>query len=121
MDERYLFSAVRYVENNPVRAGLRSVAEEWRWSSAGAHLHGSDDELVKVSPMLELVCDWKSHLQDDTDASVSEEIHRHLRTGVRWVPNDFSSVWSSNYSASCAEESRGQNRSKGIRTRGTCS
>jgi putative transposase len=81
MDERYLFSAVRYVENNPVRAGLRSVAEEWRWSSAGAHLHGSDDELVTVSPMLELVCDWKSYLQVDTDASVSEEIHGHLRTG----------------------------------------
>jgi putative transposase len=31
--------------------------------------------------MLELVGNWKSYLQDDTDDSLSDEIHRHLRTG----------------------------------------
>ena len=35
--------AMAYVERNPVRAGLVASAEEYRWSSARAHL-GCDDE-----------------------------------------------------------------------------
>jgi putative transposase len=30
-----LLTVLRYVERNPVRAGLVSRAEHWRWSSAG--------------------------------------------------------------------------------------
>lgn len=32
--EAYFYAACRYVERNPVRAGLVPRAEEWRWSSA---------------------------------------------------------------------------------------
>jgi hypothetical protein len=32
-EEAYLLELVRYVHNNPVRAGLVRSAEEWRWSS----------------------------------------------------------------------------------------
>jgi len=35
MDEAHLIEAVRYIELNPVRAGLAGKAAEWRWSSAG--------------------------------------------------------------------------------------
>ncbi len=31
----YLLTVCRYVERNPVRAGLVERAEQWRWSSAG--------------------------------------------------------------------------------------
>jgi putative transposase len=34
MDEPYLLAAARYVELNPVRAGLVVAAEAWPWSSA---------------------------------------------------------------------------------------
>lgn len=37
MDETHLWTAVRYVERNPVRAGLVSRAEDYPWSSAPAH------------------------------------------------------------------------------------
>jgi putative transposase len=33
----YLPTVCRYVERNPVRAGLVSRAEQWRWSSAGTY------------------------------------------------------------------------------------
>lgn len=33
----YLLTVCRYVERNPVRAGLVAAAEQWRWSSAGSH------------------------------------------------------------------------------------
>lgn len=53
MDEAHLAAAVRYVSLNPVRARLVENPEEWRWSSAAAHLAGEDDPLVTVSPILE--------------------------------------------------------------------
>jgi len=37
MDESHAIRAVRYVERNPVRAGLASTPWEWPWSSARAH------------------------------------------------------------------------------------
>ena len=42
MDEAHLLSAMRYVERNPVRAGMVADAAEYRWSSAIAHLTGLD-------------------------------------------------------------------------------
>jgi putative transposase len=38
LDRNHLWRAVAYVERNPVRAGLVESAEEYRWSSARAHL-----------------------------------------------------------------------------------
>ena len=38
MDENYFWTVMRYVELNPVRAGLVMAADRWPWSSAGAHL-----------------------------------------------------------------------------------
>ncbi len=60
MDEPHLLAAVRYVELNPVRAGLVADAEDWPWSSARAHLSGRDNRLVKVTPLLAMVGDWKA-------------------------------------------------------------
>jgi hypothetical protein len=37
LDQSHLWRALRYVELNPVRAGMVSEACLWRWSSAGAH------------------------------------------------------------------------------------
>ncbi len=34
-DESHLWAAVRYVERNPVRAGIVDRAEDYPWSSAG--------------------------------------------------------------------------------------
>jgi putative transposase len=51
MDERYLPAAVRYVELNPLRAGLVDRPETYPWSSAAANLNGRDDALVKVFPL----------------------------------------------------------------------
>ncbi len=38
----HLLRALIYVETNPVRAGLVECAEEYRWSSAAAHVSGRD-------------------------------------------------------------------------------
>ena len=40
MYDAHLMAAVRYVENNPVAAGMLERAEDWRWSSARSHVRG---------------------------------------------------------------------------------
>lgn len=44
--ERYLFACYRYVELNPVRAGLVRRPEDYPWSSYRANASGSTDDLV---------------------------------------------------------------------------
>jgi len=46
LDEAYLWSAVRYVERNPVRAGMVRRAELYPWSSAAAHCGLRQDDLL---------------------------------------------------------------------------
>ena len=81
MDEPHLLSAVRYVEQNPVRARLVRRAQDWRWSSARAHLARADDRLVRVRMMLDLVPEWRAYLADGLDRPAINEIERHLSTG----------------------------------------
>jgi len=80
MDERYLLAAARYVEMNPVAAGIVTFAEDYHWSSAAAHLSGKDDQLVKVKPLLEIVKDWQGFLTL-TDEEELALLKRHERSG----------------------------------------
>ena len=43
MSQTHLWMGLRYVEENPCRAGMVATAAEYRWSSAAAHLLGSRD------------------------------------------------------------------------------
>jgi len=42
----YLWSVARYIERNPVKAGILEKAEKYRWSSARAHLLNRTDQLL---------------------------------------------------------------------------
>ena len=81
LDEPHLAAAVRYVERNPVRAGLARRPEDWAWSSARAHLDGRDDALVRVAPLLERFPDWRDYLSDDVDAAALKTLRQHGRSG----------------------------------------
>ncbi len=82
MDETHLLAAVRYVELNPVRAGLCEKPTDWRWSSVHAHIRREDDLLVTVNPMLERTGDWLSYLSDVDDTRHQlDTLRKHSRTG----------------------------------------
>lgn len=81
MDEDYLLAAARYVELNPIRAGLTADPFAWRWSSAAAHLAGQDDTLVKVAPLLELAGDWRRFLWESTADDLVNDLRKHEKTG----------------------------------------
>ena len=62
LDDRHLLAVARYIEMNPVAAGLADRPDAYRWSSARAHLHGAEDSLVNTAPLLGLVEIGRAHV-----------------------------------------------------------
>ena len=89
MDECYLLAAARYIELNPVKAGLARSAAEYRWSSAAAHAAGKDDLLVKTAAILERVEDWGGFLAAGGEDEYARLYERHEATGRPLGPKRF--------------------------------
>ena len=51
--EQYLWSVARYIETNPVRAGLVKKPWDYQWSSARHHVKGEPDSIVSEPDWLE--------------------------------------------------------------------
>ena len=81
MDEFHLLAAVRYVELNPVRAGLVAEAADWRWSSARSHLGVRHDDLIARNAMRAWVSDWPAYLAERQDEVIRDTLRRHQRSG----------------------------------------
>jgi len=85
MDEGYLLAAARYVEMNPVEAGLARRPEDWAWSSAAAHIAGRPDAVAEGQWPAERtagwVCTWGEFLMQGHEDGFAESMGRHERTG----------------------------------------
>jgi putative transposase len=81
LDEPYLYRAVRYVERNPVRAGITKNAGGYRWSSARGHLLLNEDPLLDLAASSLIADDWRDYLSEEEDGAFPQELHRHQRTG----------------------------------------
>ncbi len=77
MDENYLIACVRYIEMNPVRAGLVEQPEEWQWSSAGYHLGERKDEFIADSPLSSIIDNWREFLKEDPVEGEIFQKHEH--------------------------------------------
>jgi len=82
MDESHLWAAVRYVERNPVRAGLVAQAEAYPWSSAAAHCGLRHDPLLSRDfPPAGVIDDWQAWLSEGEDERAVNLIRTHTHTG----------------------------------------
>jgi putative transposase len=85
MDEMYLLRTTAYTERNPVKARLATRAEQWRWSSAAAHVSGRSDGIVEVDWLAERVagwvCAWGEYLAGEDCESVGRLLRRGETTG----------------------------------------
>ncbi len=82
MDEVYLIIAARYIELNPVKAGLVSKPELWKYSSAASHVYGKEDALLSRTSLLnEMIDDWKEFLNSTTSEQDIKMLQQHERTG----------------------------------------
>lgn len=88
-NEGHLLATARYVEMNPVRAGLAEKAEDWEWSSARYHLGlRNTDCLVREQGLFGLVDDWNNYLRK-TPEDGNPNFDLHLRTGRPLGDSEF--------------------------------
>lgn len=83
MESEATWTVARYIENNPVRAGMAPEAQAWRWSSAPAHVTGRD-EFGLIEPGLWAAeyegPEWAAVLNEGTDDEAWQE---RLREATR--------------------------------------
>jgi len=89
LSEDHLFAAVRYVERNPVRAGLVKTAEEYEWSSARAHVRKEPHPLLTACPLDAVIADWSAYLGQPDRPEDVEKFVRHGQTGRPLGDTDF--------------------------------
>ena len=92
MDEGYLTAALRYVERNPVRAGIVRKPWRWKWSSAGIHV-GQEEGVINLENITSLIDtteeEWKEYIDLDENEEKVEEIRKHTLLGRPLGTKDF--------------------------------
>jgi len=81
LDSAHSWAAVRYVERNPVRAGMVEHAEDYKWSSASQHCNGGKDALLRPDfPPQGVIPDWRAWLQTQPEEEL-KSIRKCTATG----------------------------------------
>ena len=82
LDEPHLWAAVRYVELNPVRAGLVAAATGYPWSSARTHAGLRRDNLLDPGrPFPGPIGDWSAWLGIGLEEETARRLRRNTSTG----------------------------------------
>lgn len=90
LDVASAIRAARYVELNPVRAGLVAEADDYPWSSARAHVRGEADVLLSPRrPIPESLGDWAAWLRRGLASDQVEELRANTCTGRPTGSPDF--------------------------------
>jgi len=90
LDEGHCWNAVRYVERNPVRAGIEKQAQDYRWSSAAAHCGLREDHVLsKDLPLIQLIPDWDSWLREKDSQDELRFIRERTYSGRPCADDDF--------------------------------
>jgi putative transposase len=80
--DRYLWTVSKYIENNPVRAGIVDRPDDYPHSSAKAHILGSRDPLLK-EPLFDIseLNEYRKFIRSEEDKKIIEEIRKQTRSG----------------------------------------
>lgn len=95
--ERYLFACMRYIELNPVRAGIVTAAHLYRWSSYRGNVGAIDDRLLTAHPLFaslgvseqERKRAYRSLVARGSPADEVEAIRAHLNKECALGPDAF--------------------------------
>ena len=104
-----LLCVARYVELNPVMAGLAASPQAYHWSSARHHITGQSDPLVDSDPLLSMVPNWKEFVDDGAAFHKERKaIERCLSTGRPLGSRDWVATLESKIGRACTGQKRAQ-------------
>jgi len=76
--DEHLLRVMRYVERNPLRAGLVASAEEWPWSSLYSQVEGTDSQLLHDGPVAKWDL-WLDHVNEPQTEAELEAVRNSVR------------------------------------------
>ncbi|MCD6317474.1 transposase [Candidatus Aerophobetes bacterium] len=76
-ESAYLLTVLRYVEGNPVRAGLVNSAKEWLWSSHREIIGEEPRSLIDKLP-IELPQEWSKYVDEPLTDKELEKLHQSV-------------------------------------------
>ncbi|MBU1023262.1 transposase [bacterium] len=83
LDDTHLWLAIRYVEQNPVRAGIVANAQDYIWSSAACHCGLRPDPVLSDLPELSDAFDgWDEILKEVPDNESIEKLRKRTYAGI---------------------------------------
>jgi putative transposase len=86
MDESYTWWAIKYVELNPVRAGMVEKAEDYPWSSAAPHCGLRQDNVITSSTIwnrkFKTIENWSNWLSSGIEQETEEQLRAYVRKGL---------------------------------------
>src|SRR5262249_41415908 len=78
-EDDHLLTVLRYVERNPLRAGLVQCAETWRWSSLWRREQADPDSPWQLHPSpVALPHDWAQRLHNPETTAELEAVRRSI-------------------------------------------
>lgn len=81
--EHYLLLCQRYIELNPVRAGMVRDPAAYRWSSYRAHALGIEDQLVTPHALYNAIAETAQERQQSYRALFRNELGERLMSEIR--------------------------------------
>lgn len=78
----YLITACRYVERNPVRPGVVTRAQDWRWGSLWRREHGTDEQRAILAEWpVARPADWLRRVNEPATKKEFEALVRSMEKG----------------------------------------
>ncbi len=103
-DERYLMAVIRYVHNNPLKAGMAEKHEQYKWSSYNSYLIPEKSKLVDAKYILGIIADdekkaieeFKYFLNQEDESNFLDEKDTAIKTiveGRAYLDNYMAKEW----------------------------
>jgi putative transposase len=100
--DHHLFCLYRYIETNPVRAGMVTHPAAYRWSSFGRNGLGAHDSMISDHPLYEALAEdadarraaYRALFQEELEQGILDEIRAAAQCGRPWGSLEFVSALS---------------------------
>jgi len=90
LSNEHAYAAARYIERNPVRARIVDHPENYRWSSAYAHVNKAPDRLLNGDNLLtQEITDWRGFLSSADDEKTLNILRDRTRSGIPVGDDEF--------------------------------
>jgi putative transposase len=114
-EDSYLWTVTKYIESNPVRAGIVKKPEDYPYSSARAHILGNKDPILQ-EPLFDAgeLEEYRRFVRLEQDNKTLEEIRKQTRSGKPLGNGEFLETLSEEIGCSLSFKPKGRPRKSQI-------